>query len=273
MLPMTRPRTWILAAVAASTIAVAAGCGAAVAESDTTAAASQAAARAKGPVAAVKAAVAELGLRADQKAKTDQLFGQVEAKLEPVKDARRGLARDIAAGVRAGKIDQKKTSARVGEIVAAAEAARPTVEDSLNGLHAALDPDQRGDLVAALRDGFHEGRGARGDKLREMAEELQLSDDQKDRIKDAVKGEFMAKRAEHKERFGQMKERMEAAAEAFESDRFDARALELGKNAPEMARVFSQGMVRVAELAIPVLTPVQREKLAVILERKANEME
>lgn len=268
----TRSITLIRAALIAIPLLVAAGCGASVADGDTSAKAAQAAAEAKGPVAAVKAAVNAIA-RPDQRPKTDRLFADVEAKLDPVHDARRGLVKEIAAGVRTGRIDRTKTDAKVAELGAAADAARPTIESSLNGLHATLDADQRADLLEALHEAFQERRGDRGAKLREIAEELELSDDQRERIQDAVKAEFWAKRDEHKARFSGMRERLHAAAEAFESDRFDARTFELGKHAPEMAKTFSQGMVRVVELAMPVLTPAQRGKLALVLERKAAEIQ
>jgi Spy/CpxP family protein refolding chaperone len=269
---MNRPRLMIGVTVVSVAMAVAAaGCGASVADGDT-AAAAQAAAKAKGPVAGVKAAVTAIA-RADQRAKTDQLFADVEAKLHPVADARRGLMKEIAAGVRAGRIDRSKTDAKVGEITAAVEAARPTVETSLNTLHATFDADQRADLLEALHDAFQGRRGERGAQLREIAEELQLSEDQRDRIKDAVKAEFMAKRGEHKARLSQLRDNLHDAADAFESDQFDARSFELAKHAPEIAKTFSQGMVRAIELSMPLLTAPQRDKLAAILDRKAAEIE
>ena len=73
-------------------------------------------------------------------------------------------------------------------------------------------------------------------------------------------------------RFKQTRERLHDAAEAFESDRFDARTYQLGKHAPEIAKTFSQAMVRAVELSMPILTAPQREKLAAILERKATEL-
>jgi Spy/CpxP family protein refolding chaperone len=262
---------WVRAIIVTTALA-AAGCGA-TAENDHAAAASQAAARARGPVAAVEAAVSELGLRADQRAKTDVLFADAKRKLAPVAEARRAMLRELAAGVRAGRLDRATLDARTADISTAATAARPTLEASLNGLHAALDPDQRQDLVDALREGMHEGRGRRGGELRALAEELELGDEQKERIKDALQAEFMAKRAEHKAAFGDARDRMRAAAEAFESDRFDARALELGKNLPVMAERMSRGMSRALEVSLPHLDGSQRSKLAAALERKAAEVE
>ena len=67
-----------------------------------------------------------------------------------------------------------------------------------------------------------------------------------------------AKRAE-------MRAHLEKVAEAFKSDSFDARALDVGKQLGGMATLLPERASRMLSIAMPVLTPEQRAKLAVII--------
>jgi Spy/CpxP family protein refolding chaperone len=268
-LSTSAPRFFRAAATGAALALAVAGCGGTVSEPDTAEQTQEA--KGHGPIAAVKSALAELELSSAARAKVDAAVGDVEQKLEPVRAARLALAQDVAGGVRAGRIDHARIETRTKEIAAGVKAAVPTIESALGTLHATLDADQREELLDSLRDGFRDRRGHPGERLREIADELGLDDEQRDRIKDAVKAKMMAKRDEHRSRFGEMRERAREAAEAFESERFDPKMLELDRRAPEAAKRFAEGVVEMVEVALPHLTPQQRSKLAEIIERKADE--
>jgi Spy/CpxP family protein refolding chaperone len=191
------------------------------------------------------------------------------AQMEPSRRARAELLHELARGVRAGAVDRARVDARLGELVASVQRVRPVMEQTTNELHRILDAGQREDLVDALKDHGHEERDRRRDALRAIAGELDLSDDQRDRIKSAARAELGPRRVELREKMGEMRSRLEAHADAFRSERFDARALEVGKHAPEATHEFARVATRMTELALPVLDPNQRLALADWIERRA----
>lgn len=69
-----------------------------------------------------------------------------------------------------------------------------------------------------------------------------------------------------RERFKEGRGRMKEMAEAFVSDSFDARSFGFGERIEKMAGAGSERFLRVAAVALPILTSEQRSKLADIVE-------
>jgi len=135
--------------------------------------------------------------------------------------------------------------------------------------HDLLDADQRSALVDALDAKHHERFGKDhmgGAGFRKIAEELDLSMDQKAKIFQAVRAEAGTKQGG----WGEMKEHREKAMESFKTDQFQidqaAPPMDLEKGSKQM---LERG-VRFARVALPVLTPEQRATAARILREKAD---
>jgi Spy/CpxP family protein refolding chaperone len=89
----------------------------------------------------------------------------------------------------------------------------------------------------------------------------------------AIRSEFAGNREEWGERFKQARERAEQFADAFVSDSFDARSFEVGKHVEQRALFGADRIVRIAQLALPVLTAEQRSKLAEVVESRVDELD
>lgn len=220
----------------------------------------------------------KLDLRADQRVAVESLAKDMKAKAAPLRVLHAKAMKQVAEGVRAGKIDQAQVKALIQQAKTQAQALKPDFLTSLNKLHAILDPAQRTQLVQLIKEkkqkrfkGMH---GKHRGKMRKMAKELNLTEDQKAQIKTALRAKF---RGMHKERgkmsgeWQQRKADMQAAAAAFTSDSFDARSLALFQKKGPGAKAGHMGMkmVTMSETILPILTPDQRELLATKIEKRA----
>lgn len=238
-----------------------------------------------GPMGKIHKLVKKLDLRTDQKVAVESLAKDLRAKAVPVRKLRKQAIRELAAGVRAGKIDKVKAEQLMAQAKSQAKALKPEFQTALNKLHSILDASQRAQLVDLLKEqrGEMKGkmRGMRGKhrgKMQKMAKKLGLTDAQKDQIQDTVyaqfkknRGEMRAKRGEMKGKRSQRKADMQAAAQAFMSDSFDARTLAaFNHKRPGFAKAKGQRMVAFSEAVLPILSAEQREKLATLIEKRAD---
>lgn len=136
--------------------------------------------------------------------------------------------------------------------------------DEHAGKHRRGGPDGHdGDEHAGKhRRGGPEGHG-QGNPMRKLAKELDLTDAQKQAFKDEMKARHAREGGgDHKAAFDGMREHMKAVADAFVSDKFDPVALGVGKQAKMMAEQGATRSADMAEVAVRILTPEQRTKLA-----------
>jgi hypothetical protein len=225
-------------------------------------------------------AIASANLRADQKTKVDAIEASLKTATESVRAARKDAALTLAAQVKKGALDEAALDAKIDVAMKAAEAAKPAVQDAVQKLHDTLDATQRKAVVDAMRGRLEkarggdedEGHGARG-RLKKLADQLELTSEQRDAIKQEMKKQLAghreglaAKRAEH----DKAREHVKAIASAFESDSFDAKALGVGDHLASGAKAMGKGVEKVIAIAVPILTQPQRDKLAGILEARAN---
>ncbi len=225
----------------------------------------------------------QANLRPEQQVAVREIQQDVRTKTRTARQARRALVLTVADGVAAGAIDDAKVGAGLDALVREVELAKPVVQDGLNRLHRTLDPAQREAVVHALgsqlrsRRDRMEGRGGlRGVvamRLGRLATALELTPEQKSVLRERLRTEFQQggglqdKRGEHVARLREV-------GAAFASPGFDARQLDLGKDAPELTRKVTTRLVGLTKVVAAELTTGQREKLAqMIRERGGTENE
>jgi hypothetical protein len=232
------------------------------------------------PTNALLQATDGLQLTDAQKATIHSLEEQLEANEKDTGAAFKALRSDLAAQVRAGAIDQAKVQADEGAAATALQAHIAKEADTINGLHAALDPSQRKAAVAAVRarqSGRAEAQpGARNAassediakrRLAHLTRELGLDDAQQQQ---QVASLLAAQPAPKEPRMEERQHRMDVLLTAFEADTFDAKTA-VPAPAVSPADTIREGTDReVAFLSklLPILKPDQRDKLATSMETR-----
>jgi hypothetical protein len=276
MIPSILSTPFTRSILAVAVLGLAAGCGSTVDPSATAASPGQGTeavqARVAGPGGFFVNQVDKLDLRADQTTTVSGIRAQLQAATAPVRTARAALGAEVAREVRAGTLDASKIQPLADQVATAHAATKPAIQAAVQQIHDTLDATQRQALVASMhaqREQFH-ARGAGREHMQRIAAELGLSDDQVATIRASMKEAFTARgeamRAEH----GQMKGRMEAIATAFQSDTFDARALDVGEHMGAGAAHFVGMRQAFLKAAVPVLTAAQREALATKIEARTQ---
>lgn len=250
-----------------------------------------------GPGFLIGAALHEdLKLTDAQRASIEALREEMKPKAPPAFDKSRASA--LAAQIRAGKIDETTAAPNDFEQKKAEHVA--ATAKAIAKLHDILTPEQRASLVAAVGNRMEQGpkhgeRGERGpraeggeraqrgpkgahDKLGGpmgfMLADLDLTQEQKDAIRTKLEAERPAapsqeQREAMKARFQNVRAEMKSRLQSFASDSFDANAFVTPPARPEGAQVRPHENRRAKMLSIvtSVLTPAQREKLAVKIEQ------
>lgn len=225
-----------------------------------------------GPVRLVGQALGEVALRPDQRTKLEAIAKEAEARHASVQGARKDLMLAFADQVEKGAIDRAALQPRIDAAKAGEGAVRPQDLAALDQVHAILDKDQRAAFVEALEDeikgafkGKHHGKKGKGEAavgfghMKQLARDLNLSDAQKDQIKDKLRAlhESREKDGEHGKRggFGKMRQAKQAL-ESFANDDFRAASLAAALPAHDD---HAARMLDAAEAVLPVLTPEQRK--------------
>jgi Spy/CpxP family protein refolding chaperone len=218
------------------------------------------------------ASLEELNLPADKKAAIESILADLKKDEAQAMQAGQAVAKDLADGVAASRVDRAKIDADVKQIQKAVEAAKPALQDALNRLHKALDSAERTKLVEtmrakgeAMRQGGHPAMG----EMKKLTDELGLTPEQQEKIKSTPHGKMQSKTHPTRDEAA-MHDKMKAIGDAFMTDKFDAKALDVGKHNAEMVKMMTTGMSEFAGSLIGVLTPEQREKLAAHIRMRAN---
>lgn len=237
--------------------------------------------------------VEKLDLRPEQRTMLEGIADDLRADLQPSRNEMKKLADIYASGVEAGKIDRPAVDAQRAVLAATAPAVKEALENAANGVHDALDEDQRAELIAMMRArraergdwhergdrhehdqkverddaqeqaGKSEGRThRRRHGIGKLADELGLTDDQQRTIRDAVREGIDNLFPYHAERREEMAARLTAMEDAFLTDDFDAADFDIGKDMQEMLKGAGDGATGLADLAVRVLTEKQRVKIA-----------
>jgi Spy/CpxP family protein refolding chaperone len=233
------------------------------------------AAEQQGPAGVLRLALDDVDLEADQRAEALAIVDDFRAAAEPARAERRRVIAALSDRIAAGSLRQADAEAALAGFDNAGKLSAPALQDAANRLHALLDEGQREELLSALRDTVHErfrGEGGPRERLRKIADELQLSEAQRDSIREKVRAEVERARPAARERMGRAHERMQELAEAFVSDSFDAKALGLGEEGATLRRAFAESILRVAAAVLPELSPAQRQALAEIVRARGEAM-
>lgn len=230
---------------------------------------------AHGPVKLVGDALGDVPMTVSQRAQIEQLATDADARHAGARAARRDLMLAVAAQVDAGSIDRATLRPKIDAVAASMTASQPADRSAFERLHAILGPDQRTAFVDALEARIHEHMGdAHKDRMTHWAQELKLSDGQRDQIKAAVQH---LRSAANEQGSGHpwmnQKERGAKLLDAFKKDRFVldevAPALDVGRQAARSSEMF----LGMAEAALPVLTAEQRAVAAQKLRAHAEDAE
>ncbi len=209
-----------------------------------------------------------LGVSPDERAAVEKIQTDLHARMAPARSAEEGLFATLADGLAAGKMDSAKVEAEIAQVTSAAAATPDAAASALNDLHSVLTQPQRAALADKVEAhwavwqmaNLETGPGnPEGDHLAALTEDLGLSRDQVDTIRAAL-GQAMKGAPQLDPR--EIEAYVRAFGDAFQTDRFDARALTMASAAN--AHMVSWGEWRLAhivEAANPVLTPEQRAKL------------
>ncbi|MBX3190165.1 MAG: Spy/CpxP family protein refolding chaperone [Labilithrix sp.] len=291
---MKKVRSFAFALALATGSLAAIGCGGTVEQPQTAAGVSKAPVgqNTHGVVKLVGDALGEVPLRPDQRVELEKLAQASEARHVAMADGRKELMLAVADQVEKGAIDKGALQPKIDRIVADLEKSRPEDRAALARVHAILDADQRNLFVDALESRFkgkhHRMKGGEGGEhgerghhkgkhgfhgMKQLAEDLKLTDEQKSQIKDALMSGHEGGR-DRREMFRGMHERMsegKQALESFRTDKFDANA---AGPSPDKVRVMaaagSTRFVGAAEKVLPILTPEQRKIAADKLRQIAN---
>lgn len=285
---MKNARTFALALVLSAGSLAAIGCGGTVEQPQT-----QASAASKAPIGqnthglvkVVGEALGEVNLRPDQRVELEKLAAAAEARHVAMHDGRKELALAVADQVEKGALDRNALQPKIDRVVAELEKSRPEDKQAFAKVHALLDNEQRNQFVDALEAKFKHGghHGHKGDKgkhgpkggdhvggegevqqhslkgphgMRQLAEDLKLNDDQKDKIKDVFKAQMSAQSGHS---FKDMHDRMSQGKKSLDSFRTDKLDVEGIAPPIDKTKAGSGHFLDVAEKILPILTPEQRK--------------
>ena len=236
-----------------------------------------------GVLALIAASIKDLNLAADQQANVEKIRSDLLAKMEPARAANKDLANLLADGVAAGTVDHTKTDAAINKLVTQVQGLHDASIAALNQLHAALNAQQRAQLVDGLQSRWEKwkeshGRDEQDDKqnhagyLLALVREIGLTKEQAEKIKMNFRDKMKASPQEHAHK--EVQDHLKAFATAFKADKFDAKSLAGAKSANgHMARWGAVRRAKFLEAAAPVLTPEQRTKLSQIIRDRADRAE
>jgi Spy/CpxP family protein refolding chaperone len=248
-----------------------------------------------GPVGMLVHTARSLELKDEQKTKLDAAEKSLKGEDASSRDEMKALHTDLAASVKAGKIEQAKIDADLAALEKAAKDRNDKEAAALNEIYAALEPAQRADVAKKVRErtearekketerrakmaerdkgdgGADGGRGERNEfsaqrRVERLVRDLDLDAEQQKKAQALAKDDPKAPTLDSAR--ADAKRRGEALLAAFEKDGFDAKKLE----APDTkrARQGAEQEVKLVSALLPILKPEQREKLAARMEKQAQ---
>jgi Spy/CpxP family protein refolding chaperone len=257
------------------------GCGGSVTSeppqtADTATTKAPVAVNAHGPVKLFGEALGDVPLTAAQRTQIEQLANDAEARHAGVLAARKDVMTVLATQVQAGQLDRAALQPKLDALTAAMQKAQPGDRAAFEQLHAILDPQQRTEFVDAVKAHLGAHMGEMHDKhpMKQWADDLKLTDDQRAQIKSAIMDHMHAAGAAgggHD--WKQAKHQGEAVMAAFEQDRFVMNEVAPPRDVQAQVAKMADHMVGLVEAALPVLTPQQRVIAAQKLVEHADSIE
>jgi Spy/CpxP family protein refolding chaperone len=230
---------------------------------------------AHGPVKLFGEALGDVPLTTTQRAALEQLATDAETRHAQVRAARQDLMTALAVQVEAGSIDRTALQPKLAAITAAMQASQPADRAAFEQLHAVLTPDQRTAFVDAVEAHAEPRKGAFMDRggFKRLAQELQLTDDQKAQIKAAIMQKRQAEGDPPRRELRGAKHQGEAVMAAFKQDTFVLDQVSPAKDVGQQVSRMTDRILGIAEIAVPILTPAQRTLAAQKLRERAAKVE
>jgi Spy/CpxP family protein refolding chaperone len=229
-----------------------------------------------GPVKLFGEALGDVPLTAAQRAQIEQLASDAEARHADARAARKDLMTTLASQVQAGQVDRAALQPKLDALTGALEKAQPGDRAAFEQLHAILDTQQRTAFVDAVKSRIGAHMGEMHDKhpMKQWAEDLKLSDDQRAQIKSAVMDRMHAAGAAGGAHdWTQAKHQGEAVMAAFEQDRFVMNEVAPPHDVKAQVAKMAERVLGLVEAALPVLTPQQRVVAAQKLAERADSLD
>jgi len=238
-----------------------------------------------GVAASLFRAANELNLPQPQQATLDTIEVSLKSDDDGVRSAMKAFRADLAAGIKAGKLDAAKLTADGSAVDQAIAVHKAKEAEALESLHALLDTTQRTALVAALRarQGEREGHatewmrakdasGAPIDwskrRVEKLTTDLGLDASQQTQVAAMLtKAHDPPNAAGLQSRWEERRNRVDALLTAFAGDTFAAKSLDLNILPGKTAHEPMDHLVSFASLLLPILRPDQLGKFAGSLDR------
>ena len=211
-----------------------------------------------GFVKVIGEALGEVPLRPDQRTELDKLATDADARHEGMRKARVAFMEELATQVEKGALDKAALQTKVDLAADSFEKARPADRAAIQRTHDLLDASQRILFVDALKGKLHHGMDREGGfaRMREWATDLKLTDQQRDELKSKLREEF---HKHHEEGARSWKGHHPGKMlEGFKEDSFKVDEAAPPVDAKAAAKQMSDRLVRMVEIALPVLTQEQR---------------
>jgi Spy/CpxP family protein refolding chaperone len=237
-----------------------------------------------------------LGVAAERKAAVDKIQGELDVRLAPLHTANRELLTKLADGVAAGKVDATKSDADLANVARAEGSVRTTSAELVNELHKTLSPQERAALADKVEAHWQVWREANADekakkeekgkagedkakkeeehdtgRIATLTKDLSLTPDQVTKIDDGLKAKAGGYGPIDPKVTGDIDARLKEFTAAFAGEKFDAKTLSTWEAVDSKAATTGgTRIVRLCEVAAPILTPEQRTKFANQLREHAN---
>jgi Spy/CpxP family protein refolding chaperone len=209
----------------------------------------------------IREALDKVALRPEQKVEVDQLVTAALGRHESVRSAHADLRAAVADQVHAGKVDRAALKPQIDALLAAIDKSRPDDRAALVRLHDLLDKSQREQLVGAIESTVRARMsGHKGHSLQKWAADLNLSDEQRDQIRAALRDRFHRDGDGAREHWRNAHEQGRRLLQSFREDKFSLDGtVTLGHDRMEHG---IDRMIDLANVAVPLLRPDQRATAA-----------
>jgi Spy/CpxP family protein refolding chaperone len=111
-----------------------------------------------------------------------------------------------------------------------------------------------------------------GSMLDMLSAELALTPEQQDKLRTKLEAQMKTQEATMKAKKAASEKHMKQIGDAFEGDKFDAKKVGVGQQAPDMAKTMAANHLAFVETVLAVLTPEQRAKFAAHIRDHAADM-
>jgi Spy/CpxP family protein refolding chaperone len=215
------------------------------------------------------AALGAVELKPEQKTAIVAIQGDLDKTREAPRTGYQTLIGDLADGVTAGKIDEAKIDVDMGALRESVKETAPVMQSAMNRLHQTLSVEQRKKLVEALRERAKTlrqkettgptgmGPAVREERLKALEQDLALTPDQVQKLHEKLDPQLKAQGAAVQEKLSALATQMNLLAEAFASDKFDAKQVGVGAYAPDLVVAIGKNRLEYVKTLLPVLTPAQ----------------